>query len=290
MDLTSERPRPGSRRRVRVRRLDGDRGRDRDDWLAVEEPLEIRLRAGGSAPRRLAVTMRTPGADVDLVAGFLLAEGVIGRRRDLVRVRYCDDVERPEQRYNVVTAELRSDTLPPLDDLERYGTMSSACGVCGKTAIDAVRTRGLAAPVAPIQLDPVALRSMPDRLRAAQHVFDRTGGLHAAALFDPDGTLVAVREDVGRHNALDKLLGWALLDDGLDRVRRGVLLVSGRASYELVQKALAAGAPCLAAISAPSSLAVDLAEAHGMTLIGFLRGDRCNVYSGAGALETAAVR
>ncbi len=252
--------------------------RSRDDLLATEEPLEVRVTAGGER-RQVAVTMRTPGDDFELAVGFLVGEGIVREPRDVRQVRYCVDRElSEEQRWNTVTVDLSADVLPDLGRLERHFTVTSACGVCGKTSLDGLDLRGLRPVPAGVAPGPEALQGMPARLRAAQEVFDDTGGLHAAALFRPDGELVALREDVGRHNALDKLVGWSLLERRAP-LTDGVVLVSGRASYELVQKCVAAGVSVLAAVSAPSSLAVATAEHFGLTLVGFLRDDRFNVYT-----------
>jgi FdhD protein len=271
--------RPGSRTRARVLAVaDGER-RTRSDYLATEEPLEVRLVAGG-ATATVAVTMRTPGADFELAVGFLHGEGVIGGRGDVARISYCTDPQvDAEQQYNIVNVALTAGALPDLHALERHFMTSSACGVCGKASLDALELRGC--PVLPPgpALDPAVLPRLPVALRERQGLFDSTGGLHAAGLFTADGDLVAVREDVGRHNAVDKLVGWALLDARLP-LHRHVLMVSGRSSYEILQKALAAGIPIVCAVSAPSSLAVDLARRFGVTLVGFLRGERFNVYAG----------
>ncbi|KAB2348885.1 formate dehydrogenase accessory sulfurtransferase FdhD [Actinomadura rudentiformis] len=249
----------------------GVRGQ-RPDTLAVEEPLEIRI--GG---RPLTITMRTPGDDFDLVAGFLAAEGIIAGAGDLAGMRYCADTH--EQ--NTLDVVLAAGVRPPGALLERAFTTTSACGVCGKASIEALRAdRPYDVAADDVELTPKVLAGLPDRLREAQRVFDRTGGLHAAGLFDPAGGLLAVREDVGRHNAVDKVVGWALRA-GLLPLTGRILMVSGRASFELTQKAMLAGIPVLAAVSAPSSLAVELAEDAGMTLIGFLRGETMNVYTGA---------
>ncbi|MWA00416.1 formate dehydrogenase accessory sulfurtransferase FdhD [Actinomadura sp. LD22] len=249
----------------------GTAGR-RPDTLAVEEPLEIRV-----AGKPLTITMRTPGHDFDLVAGFLAAEGIIRGAADLTAMRYCADT----QEQNTLDVALAPGVAPPDDAMTRAFTTTSACGVCGKSSIEALRTdRPYEVSADPVRLTPGVLAALPDRLRAAQRVFDRTGGLHAAGLFDAEGGLLAVREDVGRHNAVDKVVGWALRR-GLLPLAGKVLMVSGRASFELTQKAMTAGIPVLAAVSAPSSLAVDLAEDAGMTLVGFLRGDTMNVYAGA---------
>jgi FdhD protein len=249
------------------------------DTLATEEPLEIRLLAG-DARRTVAVTMRTPGADFELAAGFLYGEGVIASRDEIETIRYCVDAELDAaQQYNIVNVALRRETLPELGALDRHFYTSSACGVCGKASLEALRLRAVpeAAPGPQVPTD--VLFGLPQTLRAGQGLFDATGGLHAAGLFDPAGRLLALREDVGRHNAVDKLIGWALLG-GRIPLHDQILLVSGRASFEIVQKCLAAGVPILSAVSAPSNLAVDLARAFGVTLVGFLRGERCNIYAG----------
>lgn len=263
--------------RHRVLRLSGDTASARPDTLAGEEPLEIRL---GGEP--LTVTMRTPGHDFDLVAGFLVAEGVIGTAEELIGLRYCagTDGVTGENTYNVVDAALAPGVLAPAS-LHRNLLTTSACGICGRDTIDAVRTRSRW-PVAddPVRLAPRVLYGLPDVLRTAQRTFESTGGLHAAGLFTAGGALLCAREDVGRHNAVDKVVGWALREGRLPLTGR-VLLVSGRASFELTQKAAMAGIPVLAAVSAPSSLAVDLARELGVTLVGFLRERTANVYAGA---------
>lgn len=249
----------------------GTRGRY-PDTLAVEEPLEIRV-----AGKPLTITMRTPGHDFDLVAGFLAAEGIIREAGDLTAMRYCADTE--EQ--NTLDVALAPGVTPPDDSMTRAFATTSACGVCGKSSIEALRVdRPYEVADDPLRLTPRVLAALPERLRESQRVFDRTGGLHAAGLFDAGGRLLALREDVGRHNAVDKVVGWALRE-GLLPLAGRVLMVSGRASFELTQKAMQAGVPVLAAVSAPSSLAVELAEDAGMTLVGFLRGETMNVYSGA---------
>jgi FdhD protein len=248
----------------------------RPDTLVVEEPLEIRV---GGKP--LVVTMRTPGDDMDLAAGFLVSEGVISSAEHLRGIRYCAGaVEGDLNTYNVLDVDLADGVPPPDPSLERSFYTTSSCGLCGKASLDAVRTAARW-PVAddPVVVSAALLSSLPDRLREAQRVFEKTGGLHAAGLFDATGTLLCLREDVGRHNAVDKVVGWALREGRLP-LRGSVLLVSGRASFELTQKAWMAGLPVLAAVSAPSSLAVDLAAEAGMTLVGFLRGETMNVYAG----------
>lgn len=249
----------------------------RPETLVVEEPLEIRV--NGVA---VTVTMRTPGSDFELAQGFLLTEGVIGGRDDVVSIRYCGGRENGgANSYNVLDVTLAAGVRPPGLDVTRNFYTTSSCGVCGKASLDAVRLAGRFSPGAdPATVASATLKAMPGELRAAQKVFDSTGGLHAAALFGVDGTMLAVREDVGRHNAVDKVIGWALEQR---RIPLGatVLLVSGRASFELTQKAVMAGVPVLAAVSAPSSLAVSLAEECGITLVAFLREDSMNVYTRA---------
>jgi len=247
---------------------------ERADVLATEEPLEIRAGGPGQRAESVAVTMRTPGGDFELAAGFLFTEGLIGPG-DLRRVAYCDDVEDEDQRFNVVSVTLER----PFDHelLRRNFYATSSCGVCGKAALDDVEVR--CAPVAdgPTVATDVVV-GLPDALRRAQRVFDRTGGLHAAGLFTPEGELIALREDVGRHNAVDKVVGERLLSDAVP-LSGTVLQVSGRASFEIVQKAAVAGVPIVSAVSAPSSLAVEAADRFGITLVGFVRDGGCNVYT-----------
>lgn len=261
----------------------GSRARSRADVLATEEPLEIRVETGADT-RTIAVTMRTPGDDVDLAVGFLFGEGVISSRDDVVRAAYCTQPSLSEdERFNTLTVSLRTDLEVDLQPLDRHVLTTSACGVCGLTSLEAIHVHGQPAPVPGLKVDAEVVRSLDARLREEQEVFERTGGLHAAALFDLEGELVAIREDVGRHNALDKLVGSALLDGRLPLTEHLVML-SGRASYELLQKSVVAGIPVVCAVSAPSSLAVAVAEEFGTTLIGFLRDDGFNVYAGEGRL------
>ena len=257
-----------ARRRVLRVSVPAGAGPDpRADLLAVEEPLEIRV---GGMP--LSVTMRTPGDDIDLAAGFLAAEGVISSAADLSQIKMCDG--------NVADVTLAPGVSGPGDRLLRQFVTTSACGVCGRESIDAIRVRSRYDVSAdPVRIAPATLAGLPDQLRAGQRVFASTGGLHAAGLFTATGEPVCVREDVGRHNAVDKVVGWALRDGRVPLVGH-VLLVSGRASFELVQKASMAAVPVLAAVSAPSSLAADLAAECGLTLVGFLRGATMNVYAG----------
>jgi FdhD protein len=270
--------RPGSKTTARVWKITNDQGQFRLDHLATEEPLEIRLITQGET-HTVAVTMRTPGNDFELAAGFLHGEGVIESRDDIARISYCVDPDiDTAQQYNIVNVTLRHGAAPDLSPLERHFFTSSACGVCGKASLDALHPRGAGTippgPGVPVEI----IYGLPDKLRQAQGLFEETGGLHAAALFNRHGQLLALREDVGRHNALDKLVGWALMQDLLP-LSRNVLLVSGRSSFEILQKSQAAGIPIVCAISAPSSLAVDLAREFGMTLVGFLRNERFNVYT-----------
>ncbi|MFI7213057.1 formate dehydrogenase accessory sulfurtransferase FdhD [Micromonospora maritima] len=253
----------------------------RQDTLSVEEPLEIRVGPGGPGRRRpLAVTMRTPGDDLDLAIGFLLTEGLIRSAEDVHTAQLCAGAETPNT-YNVVDVVLAPGVPEPTTDPARNFYTTSSCGVCGKASIESVRTRSrFTVREDPLTVTAELLAALPDRLRAAQRAFDRTGGLHAAGLFTADGEPVVLREDVGRHNAVDKVVGWAVRENLLPLAGH-VLLVSGRASFELTQKAWMAGVPLLAAVSAPSTLAVELAEEAGMTLVGFLRGPTMNVYAGA---------
>ncbi len=277
--------------RRRVLRIRGDAVSHRADTLVAEEPLEIRLNG-----KPLAITMRTPGDDFALATGFLVSEGVIGAADEVANVVYCAGAtSEGVNTYNVVDVRLAPGVPVPDITLERNVYTTSSCGLCGKASLDAVRTTArwpLPSPEAAevpgaARLTPGALAALPDRLRAGQAVFERTGGLHAAALFTPQGDLVDLREDVGRHNAVDKLVGRALRE-GLLPLHDLVLMVSGRASFELAQKAVMAGIPVLAAVSAPSSLAVDLAAETGLTLVGFLRGDSMNVYAGEARIALPA--
>ncbi|MEO3858639.1 formate dehydrogenase accessory sulfurtransferase FdhD [Acrocarpospora sp. B8E8] len=266
------------RRILRLRETGDSR---RMDVLAAEEPLEIRL---NGAP--LTVTMRTPGDDFDLAAGFLVSEGAVGAAGDIESIRYCAGAtEDVRNTYNVLDVRLSPWVTPIATSLERNFYTTSSCGVCGKASLDAVRTVARWEVASdPVKMDPSVISELPDRLRAAQRVFDRTGGLHAAGLFTPGGNPLCVREDVGRHNAVDKLVGWALRE-GMLPLSSMALMVSGRASFELVQKAVMAGIPVLAAVSAPSSLAVELAAESGLTLLGFVRGNSMNVYTGEARLD-----
>jgi FdhD protein len=258
-----------------VRAVEGDRALDRSDRLVTEEPMEIQVHGPGQEPEPLVVTMRTPGNDFDLAVGFCITEGVIDSTSDVATVAYCLPDDGDVQQYNIVTIRLRR----PVDLAEHHRgfAANASCGLCGKATLEQVE----------IACDPVGpgpsigrdvLVTLPERLRRAQSVFDATGGLHAAACFGPEGELTVLREDVGRHNAVDKVVGHAALQGPLPLADQ-VLLVSGRVSFEIVQKAAVAGIPILCAVSAPSSLAVEAAERLGQTVVGFLRGDRFNVYT-----------
>lgn len=279
----------------------------RIDALAIEEPLEIQLQLGAAAraaapdpatgAQTLAITMRTPGHDYELAAGFLYNEGIIGHKSHINHMIYCvdsradggedwrEDSREERQEYNVLRVHLNLPALPQLDQLTRHFFTTSACGVCGRAMLDSLDTRDLPPLSSGPQVPAQRLAELPARLHTAQQLFAATGGLHAAALFNAAGELQAVREDVGRHNALDKLIGWALLHDRLP-LDEQIILVSGRASYELLQKCRAAGAPIFCAVSAPSSLAVELANRFGITLVAFLRGNRFNIYAGAHRIDT----
>ncbi|MDQ3926736.1 MAG: formate dehydrogenase accessory sulfurtransferase FdhD [Actinomycetota bacterium] len=272
-------PRPGSKTKTRVRVVEEGHARVRPDTLATEEPMEIRL-LSGETKQTVAVTMRTPGADFELAAGFLYGEGIVSSREDILKISYCVDADLDaEQQYNIVNVELRDGLDYDLRPLERHFYTTSACGVCGKASLEQLELRGCPVIPAGPEVTPETIYSLPEKLREAQGLFEATGGLHAAALFDADGNLVALKEDVGRHNATDKLIGWALLEGGVPLNNR-IVMVSGRSSFEILQKCLTAGVPIVCAISAPSSLAVEVAQQFGMTLVGFLRGNRFNVYSG----------
>lgn len=261
--------------RRRVHHVSAGDAVDRPDTLVVEEPLEIRVNG-----RPITVTMRTPGADVELAQGFLLTEGFIACRDDVRTVRYCRGAtDEGRNTYNVLDVSLADDVAVPEIDVARNFYTTSSCGVCGKASLEAVRLTSRYCPGDdPSVVSTATLSAMPDRLRDAQKVFAATGGLHGAALFGTDGAILAVREDIGRHNAVDKVLGWALETNRVP-LTGTVLLISGRASFELTQKAVMAGVPVLAAVSAPSSLAVDLASQSGLTLVAFLRGESMNVYT-----------
>jgi FdhD protein len=266
---------------VDIRRVRDDRDQSRRDTVAVEEPMEIRLavREGKDVVEHsVSVTMRTPGDDFELAAGFLFSEGILAGRSDVAELRYCTDVE--PQEYNIVTVQLRDRVSFDPSVLTRNFYTTSSCGVCGKASLEAVQIRGCSPlPDGPLRMEPTALRTVPDALLTRQSVFERTGGIHAAGLFDGSGGLELLREDVGRHNAVDKVIGHAFLDEALPL---GVhfLAVSGRTSFEIMQKALAAGIAIVIAVGAPSSLAVDVARQFNMTLVGFAKSSGFNVYAG----------
>lgn len=268
---------------TRVSQWDDGNVERKDDYLAAEEPLEIRI---GDQP--LSVTMRTPGHDLELAAGFLFTEGLIQNREQILAIESVEPItDDGVKRGNVIQAELVEEATPDFAKMRRHFFASSSCGICGKASIDAVRSRLLSAPNPEFRVEAELLTSLPDVLRSSQDVFQRTGGLHAAALFDSSGGLLVVREDIGRHNAVDKVIGWALLDHRVP-LGNAILLVSGRGGFEIVQKALVAGVPILASVSAPSSLAVQVARELRMTLVGFLRGRRFVIYSGEERIEGAA--
>jgi FdhD protein len=269
---------------VEVSNVQGERQFAREDCVAVEEPLEIQLcwpTAEGSAARSISITMRTPGEDDELALGFLFSEGIVGSAAEVAAVGPCGAPDPDTGRQNVIRVELQAGVAVDLERLERHFYTTSSCGVCGKASLEALRVGGRE-PLADVRTSFArdVLVRMPDKVRDRQPIFSRTGGLHAAAVFRPDGEIALVREDVGRHNAVDKVVG-ALLKEGRLPAHSFGLLVSGRASFELMQKALVAGLPLLAAVGAPSSLAVQLAREFDITLVGFLRRGNFNVYAAA---------
>ena len=273
--------------RIRVRAREGSTEIEREDQLAVEEPLAIQFQTGASLPRTFVTTMRTPGNDEELAAGLLFAEGVLEKRRDLVSLgRPNAPAGGSDRTANVLVATLGSEAFARAERLQRGTVMGSACGVCGKTSIDNVLPAGKPPIVGQMRVPAEVLYGLPARLRENQSIFARTGGLHAAGLFSSDGKLREAREDIGRHNAADKLIGTYFLRDELP-LSDSILMVSGRTGFEIVQKAFEAGIPVVASISAPSSLAVALAESTGMTLVGFLRETRYNIYSGRERISAA---
>jgi len=273
---------------VLIDKFDGSVLCSQQDLLAVEEPLQIRLNYqinGIRTEKDVAITMRTPGNDVDLAAGFLFSEGILEEPDQIVQPRDAGEASKSRDDCNRVVIELKSGADFDAKRLERHFYISSSCGVCGKTSIESLRSRlRFTLSSASPRVESAVIRRLPETLRKVQAVFDKTGGLHAAALFDFFGNLLSVREDVGRHNGVDKLIGAAFLRGSLP-LRETIVLLSGRASFELIQKALMAGIPVVAAVGAPSSLAVEMAQNFGLTLIGFLRGDQFNVYSGASRLR-----
>jgi FdhD protein len=248
------------------------------DMVASEEPMEIRV-VTPDATHSVAVTMRTPGHEFELALGFMLAEGLISGRQDVLDVSYCPDPDEIQQ-FNIVNVTLAPTAAFDPTMLQRNFYATSSCGVCGKASLEALRTFGAATVGISPKITPAIIQQLPERLRATQAVFQRTGGLHASGLFTPDGELITMREDVGRHNALDKVVGHHVMEGDLP-LSQHIIVVSGRASWELMQKALAAGIAAVVAVGAPSSLAVDLAQEFGQTLVGFTKPDRFNVYAGA---------
>jgi len=269
---------------IQVKKVNSGKIHPADDLLAVEEPLEIRLGFGSSKERiqkSISVTMRTPGSDFELALGFLFTEGIIKNQDDISHIRYCSDLNQTTTKENIVRVELKEDVTVNLEKLERHFYTTSSCGVCGKASIEAIKT---IRPQSTVDsrlwsVDYGLIIRLPEILREHQNIFEHTGGLHASALFDCEGQLIFIREDVGRHNALDKIIGAALAKDMVP-LDRFILLLSGRTSFELVQKAAMAGIKIVAAVGAPSSLAVETAKEFDMTLIGFLRAERFNIYSG----------
>lgn len=272
------RNRPGRTAEREALRIEDGRTTKRHELVATEEPLELRLSAG-TQTQRIGVTMRTPGNDFELAAGYVFTEGAVRSRDAIDEITYClDDDLTEEQEYNVVSIRLRARELPDVPGLERHVITSSACGVCGRESIDALLARCAPLNDMKFAVGSGLVTSLPQKMRESQRVFEATGGLHAAALFTLDGELLVVREDVGRHNALDKAIGWALMQDRIP-LHGAIATVSGRASFELVQKCAAAGIALLCSVSAPSSLAVDLADRTGLTLAGFVREGRCTIYA-----------
>jgi FdhD protein len=267
---------------ITIQKISGESQIEAPDLLAVEEPLEIRLGFGATDDRQqraVAVTMRTPGNDEELAMGFLFTEGIIQQPTDIISCRHC--VQDAEKESNVIRVELHPDVIVDWSQLERNTFTSSSCGLCGKTTIDAVMARTPGPITSGFMVEPFILHALPDRIRETQRVFAYTGGIHAAALFDASGKLLLIREDIGRHNALDKVIGAAFWQNWLPLSQAGIFL-SGRIGVELVQKSWMAGIPLIAAVGAPSSLAVQMAQQANITLIGFVRNERFNVYSGVG--------
>ena len=262
---------------VTVAAFEGDESATKFDSVVTEEPLELRLVAGAQT-HSLAVTMRTPGNDFELAAGFVRNEQIIRSAEELAGLTYCVDPEiNEEQRYNIVNVQLRAESLPSLERFERHFTVNSSCGVCGRANLEQLEELGLTPVEDDARVSIETVYELPKQMRKAQRIFSLTGGLHAAALFDLNGNTIALREDVGRHNAVDKLCGWALIEKR--SLQNTIMFVSGRASYEILQKAAVARIPIVCAVSAPSSLAVELAQRFNITLLGFVRGERANIYS-----------
>ncbi|MDJ0553637.1 MAG: formate dehydrogenase accessory sulfurtransferase FdhD [Microcoleaceae cyanobacterium MO_207.B10] len=268
---------PSSKTKAQIWVVENHNFVTRSDQLATEEPLEIRL----TFPKQtVAVTMRTPGADFDLATGFLYSEGIIKNREDIAKISYCLEPEIDgEQKQNIINITLKSELTPELKTLERHFFTTSACGVCGKTSIESLKIKGFSAIPLGMEVSREIIYSLSDKLSTGQGVFKSTGGLHAAGLFDAHGELLKLREDVGRHNALDKLIGSEFLAGKLP-LNNHIIMVSGRSSFEILQKCITAGVPIICAVSAPSSLAVEIAREFNITLVGFLRGRKFNIYSG----------
>ncbi len=265
--------------KISIVRLNGDNALNENDWVATEEPLEIRIKyhtPAGIVVKSISVTMRTPGQDKELAIGFLYTEGIINTVTDIIEAEIVDT-----KNNNVIIVSLQPHCHPDIGKLERNFYTTSSCGVCGKSSIEAVKTTcNILDTKDNITISPTLLYSLPDKLRSQQSVFESTGGLHACSIFSLEGELLALHEDAGRHNALDKLIGSSLLNDKLP-LNEHILLLSGRTSFELVQKAVMAGIKIIASVGAPSSLAVQMADEWGITLVGFLRNERCNIYTGA---------
>lgn len=283
--MSTDPAKPSRSRNVRIRRIKGGRGAETDDHVAIEEPLEIRVGFDadtGRDEKAISVTMRTPANDAELAVGFLFTEGILTSPNDVVEVWHrSPPVPGDANLRNVIRVDLRAGAEVDFGKLERHFYTTSSCGVCGKTSLDALQAQSLyttAIVESQFRIAAETIIDLPTRLEEQQKIFGQTGGLHATGLFDANGNVEVVREDVGRHNAMDKLIGRMFLDDNLPVSNKGIL-VSGRASFELVQKVAMAGAPMLAAVGAPSSLAVDVAQEFGITLIGFLRNGRFNIYS-----------
>lgn len=267
---------------IQIKRFSDSNFESQPDILAVEEPMEIRLtwfENDKPIEKSIAVTMRTPGSDIELAMGFLFTEGIIHSKSDIAKIWHCETVEKEEEKGNVIKVNLKPHIEFDFSKQERHFYTSSSCGVCGKSSIESVSQNCSVIPNGNFRVKPSVIKSLSQELEAKQTVFKYTGGIHASALFNSTGKLKVMKEDVGRHNALDKIAGWSLANQMIP-LNESILLVSGRASFELVQKAIMLGIPILCAVGAPSSLAADLAEANNMTLIGFLKTDRFNIYSG----------
>ena len=272
---------PSSVKSVQIKKISTESSKDKLDLLAVEEPLEIRLAFGPSKNRvqkSLAVTMRTPGNDFELVYGFLYSEGIIKNKADVVSMKYCFDKDKLQEQENIIRVELHPELKFDPKQLERHFYTNSSCGVCGKSSIESIASQCNLETDENTRIDGTILYSLPDKLRASQHIFEHTGGIHACGLFDNEGNLLLMREDIGRHNAMDKLIGAAFYNEILP-LKNKLILLSGRCSFELVQKALTAGTPVMVSVGAPSSLAVDLAEDYNMSLVGFLKTKSYNIYT-----------